>query len=81
MTDAALSRAEGPRRQTLLGLLLALSLPLLMVVMELTVYAFEPRVLSLRNGRNAGLAGISNRVTNTASGRGMSNRSASAAAC
>jgi len=33
----------------LLGWLLALSLPLLMIAMELAVYAFEPRVLSLRN--------------------------------
>ena len=33
----------------MLGWLLALSLPLLMIAMELAVYAFEPRVLSLRN--------------------------------
>jgi ribose transport system permease protein len=38
----------GPRR-SLLGWLLVFSLPLLMTVMELSVYAFEPRVLSLRN--------------------------------
>lgn len=33
----------------MLGWLLMLSLPLLMIAMELAVYAFEPRVLSLRN--------------------------------
>jgi ribose transport system permease protein len=50
LTDAAFAskaRAEGGRG--LLGWLLVLSLPLLMIAMELGVYAFEPRVLSLRN--------------------------------
>jgi ribose transport system permease protein len=43
------SVSELAPRRSLLGWLLVFSLPLLMVVMELSVYAFEPRVLSLRN--------------------------------
>lgn len=48
MTDAALASDAGQRRG-LLDWLLVFSLPLLMIVMELSVYAFAPRVLSLRN--------------------------------
>ena len=50
MTDAAFaSKANADGGRGLLGWLLVLSLPLLMVGMELGVYAFEPRVLSFRN--------------------------------
>ncbi len=50
MTDAIfVSKAGADRRRGLLDWLLILSLPLLMIAMELGVYAFEPRVLSLRN--------------------------------
>lgn len=50
MTDAAfVPRVGADRGRGLLGWLLTLSLPLLMGTMELAVYAFEPRVLSLRN--------------------------------
>jgi ribose transport system permease protein len=50
LTDAAsLPLASAAKGRGLLGWLLALSLPLLMIAMELAVYAFEPRVLSLRN--------------------------------
>ena len=49
MTDAVSVSHSDSGRRGLLDWLLALSLPLLMVVMELSVYAFEPRVLSLRN--------------------------------
>jgi ribose transport system permease protein len=49
LTDAAAAPADVNRGRGLVGWLLALSLPLLMIVMELSVYAFEPRVLSLRN--------------------------------
>jgi ribose transport system permease protein len=45
----ALASADAAQRRGLLGWLLAFNLPLLMIVMELSVYAFEPRVLSLRN--------------------------------
>jgi ribose transport system permease protein len=41
--------SDVTRRRSPLGWLLVFSLPLLMVVMELSVYAFEPRALSLRN--------------------------------
>jgi ribose transport system permease protein len=50
VTDAAFaSKANADGGRGLLGWLLVLSLPLLMVGMELGVYAFEPRVLSFRN--------------------------------
>ena len=49
MTDAALASSDAPQRRGLTDWLLMFSLPLLMIVMELSVYAFEPRVLSLRN--------------------------------
>ena len=49
MTDAASLSAPEAARRSLVGWLLVLSLPLLMAVMELSVYAVEPRVLSLRN--------------------------------
>jgi len=50
LTDAIfVSKAGADRRRGLLDWLLILSLPLLMIAMELGVYAFEPRVLSLRN--------------------------------
>lgn len=45
----ALASSDAARRRGLLGWLLVFNLPLLMIVMELSVYAFEPRVLSLRN--------------------------------
>jgi ribose transport system permease protein len=45
----ALASSDGAQRRGLLGWLLVFNLPLLMIVMELSVYAFEPRVLSLRN--------------------------------
>lgn len=45
----ALASADAAQRRGLLGWLLVFNLPLLMIVMELSVYAFEPRVLSLRN--------------------------------
>lgn len=48
MTDAALA-SDAAQRRGLLDWLLVFSLPLLMIVMELSVYAFAPRVLSLRN--------------------------------
>jgi ribose transport system permease protein len=48
LTDAA-ALLDAERRRGWLAWLLGLSLPLLMAVMELSVYAFEPRVLSLRN--------------------------------
>jgi ribose transport system permease protein len=41
--------SDAAQRRGLLGWLLVFNLPLLMIVMELSVYAFEPRVLSLRN--------------------------------
>jgi ribose transport system permease protein len=49
LTDAALASSDAAQRRGLLDWLLVFSLPLLMIVMELSVYAFEPRVLSLRN--------------------------------
>jgi ribose transport system permease protein len=50
LTDAATAvRPFGIRRRGVVGWLLAFSLPLLMIAMELSVYAFEPRVLSPRN--------------------------------
>ena len=49
MTDAAAITLPDAGRRGLVSWLLTLSLPLLMVVMELSVYAVEPRVLSLRN--------------------------------
>jgi ribose transport system permease protein len=49
LTDTALVPADAGQRRGLLDWLLVFSLPLLMIVMELSVYAFEPRVLSLRN--------------------------------
>lgn len=50
MTDAAaLPSSDAARRRSVSGWLLVLSLPLLTAVMELSVYAVEPRVLSLRN--------------------------------
>ena len=45
----ALASSDAAQRRGLLGWLLVFNLPLLMIVMELSVYAFEPRVLSLRN--------------------------------
>jgi ribose transport system permease protein len=45
----ALASSDAAQRRGLIGWLLAFNLPLLMIVMELSVYAFEPRVLSLRN--------------------------------
>ena len=45
----ALASSDAAQRRGLLGWLLMFNLPLLMIVMELSVYAFEPRVLSLRN--------------------------------
>src|SRR5947209_2181879 len=42
-------RLDAVRRRGLFDWLLAFSLPLLMIAMELVVYAVEPRVLSLRN--------------------------------
>jgi len=48
LTDAALA-SDAAQRRGLLDWLLVFSLPLLMIVMELSVYAFAPRVLSLRN--------------------------------
>lgn len=49
MTDATLASPDAAQSRGPLGWLLMFSLPLLMIVMELSVYAFEPRVLSLRN--------------------------------
>ena len=49
MTDAVATTLPDAGRRGLVRWLLILSLPLLMVVMELSVYAVEPRVLSLRN--------------------------------
>ena len=49
MTDVALGSSDAAQRRGLLGWLLVFNLPLLMIVMELSVFAFEPRVLSLRN--------------------------------
>jgi len=49
LTDAAAITLPDAGRRGLVSWLLTLSLPLLMVVMELSVYAVEPRVLSLRN--------------------------------
>ena len=49
MTDLTLASSDAAQRRGLLGWLLVFNLPLLMIVMELSVYAFEPRVLSLRN--------------------------------
>lgn len=50
MTDAvSISQVHAAGESRLLGWLLMRSLPLLMIAMELTVYAFEPRVLSFRN--------------------------------
>jgi ribose transport system permease protein len=49
LTDATLASSDAAQRRGLLDWLLVFSLPLLMIVMELSVYAFEPRVLSLRN--------------------------------
>ena len=46
---ASVSTSDAAPRRSLLGWLLVFSLPLLMAIMELSVYAFEPRVLSLRN--------------------------------
>ena len=45
----ALASSDAAQRRGLIGWLLVFNLPLLMIVMELSVYAFEPRVLSLRN--------------------------------
>ena len=45
----ALASSDAAQRRGLLGWLLVFNLPLLMIVMELSVYVFEPRVLSLRN--------------------------------
>ena len=45
----ALASSDAAQRRGLLGWLLVFNLPLLMIVMELSVFAFEPRVLSLRN--------------------------------
>jgi len=49
LTDVTLASSDAAQRRGLLGWLLVFNLPLLMIVMELSVYAFEPRVLSLRN--------------------------------
>jgi ribose transport system permease protein len=50
LSDAEAIVATGAKRgRGLLGWLLALSLPLLMAVMELAVFSVEPRVLSPRN--------------------------------
>jgi ribose transport system permease protein len=48
----AIAGASATRGRSLLGWLLVLSLPLLMVAMELAVFAVEPRVLSARNVAN-----------------------------
>ena len=53
MSDAeAILATGGKRGRGLLGWLLALSLPLLMAVMELAVFSVEPRVLSPHNIAN-----------------------------
>jgi ribose transport system permease protein len=49
LTDSVYTSHTHAEERGLLDWLLMWSLPLLMVGMELTVYAFEPRVLSFRN--------------------------------
>ena len=54
MTDAASrTRLDAPRRRGAVGWLLSFSQPLFMIVMELAVYAVEPRVMSARDIVNA----------------------------